>query len=127
MNHRLTLSREDRAQLEGERGDAAQLAMRIVTAMAAIAGAERLTDISRAHIDGCLYHGRAGLDFAERLAQARARVAVPTTLNVGSLDLRHPELYRGDPATARRARRLMDLYVGMGCRPTWTCAPFQLE
>src|ERR687895_2061864 len=127
MNHRLALSQEDRAQLEGERGDAAQLAMRIVTAMAAIAGAERLTDISRAHIDGCLYHGRAGLDFAERLAEARARVVVPTTLNVGSLDLLHPELYRGDPATARRARRLMDLYVGMGCRPTWTCAPYQLE
>jgi predicted aconitase len=127
MNHRLALSQKDRAQLEGERGEAAQLAMRIVTAMAAVAGAERLTDISRAHIDGCLYHGRAGLDFAERLAEARARVVVPTTLNVGSLDLLHPELYRGDPATARRARRLMDLYVGMGCRPTWTCAPYQLE
>src|SRR5205807_9733248 len=53
-------------------------------------------------------------------------VAIPTTLNVGALDLIHPDLHRGDPATARGARRLMDLYVAMGCAPTWTCAPYQL-
>ena len=35
-----------------------------------VAGAERLIDVSSAHIDGCLFHGRAGLDFAERLASA---------------------------------------------------------
>jgi predicted aconitase len=127
MDHGIALSSDDRAQLEGGRGEAAQLAMRVVTAMGAIAGADRLIDVSAAHIDGGLYHGRAGLDFAERLARAGASVAVPTTLNVGSLDLRHPDLYRGDPVTADRARRLMDLYVAMGCRPTWTCAPYQLS
>jgi predicted aconitase len=126
MGDVMALSPDDRAQLGGRRGEAARLAMRVVTTMGALAGAERLTDITAAHIDGCLYHGRAGLDFAERLAQAGAKVAVPTTLNVGSLDLRHPELYRGDAATAERARRLMNLYVDMGCRPTWTCAPYQL-
>jgi predicted aconitase len=53
-------------------------------------------------------------------------VAVPTTLNVSSLDLLHPELYRGDAETAAAARRLMDAYVDMGCTPSWTCAPYQL-
>jgi predicted aconitase len=123
----LELSAADRAQLDGRVGRAASLAMRIVAGMAEVVGAERLIDISRAHVDGCLYHGRASLDFAEGLAGAGARVAVPTTLNVGALDLVHPELYRGDPGIARDARRLMDLYVAMGCRPTWTCAPYQLE
>jgi predicted aconitase len=51
---------------------------------------------------------------------------VPTTLNVGALDLLHPERYRGDPGVAADARRQMDAYVAMGCRPTWTCAPYQL-
>jgi predicted aconitase len=54
-------------------------------------------------------------------------VLVPTTLNVGSLDLLHPELVRLDPATAEAARRLMDAYVALGARPTWTCAPYLLE
>jgi predicted aconitase len=51
---------------------------------------------------------------------------VPTTLNVGLLDLLHPELNRGDPEIAAKGRRLMDLYVEMARRPTWTCAPYQL-
>jgi hypothetical protein len=89
-------------------------------------GADRLIDITSAHVDGCLYHGRAGLDFAERLVAGEARVVVPSTLNVGYLDLLHPELYRGDVSTASDAKRQMDLYTQMGCRPTWTCAPYQL-
>ena len=54
-------------------------------------------------------------------------MSVPTTLNVGSLDILHPERYRGDAETRERAKRLMDAYVALGCRPTWTCAPYQLS
>ncbi|CAN5523172.1 aconitase X catalytic domain-containing protein [soil metagenome] len=122
----LALDPFDRALLDGRSGEACRLAMRIIVEIARVSGAPRLIDVSRAHIDGCLYHGRAGLDFAERLASGGGRVAVPTTLNVGSLDLVHPNRFRGDPATAAAARKLMDLYVAMGCEPTWTCAPYQL-
>ena len=120
------LSPEDRARLDGRRGEAARLAMRIVVAMAEVMGADRLIDVVSAHVDGCLYHGQAGLDFAERLVAGGAKVSVPTTLNVGSLDLLHPGLVRESPERAEAGRRLMDLYVEMGCRPTWTCAPYQL-
>lgn len=112
--------------LDGGRGEAAALAMRILVEMAEVWEAERLIDITSAHIDSCLYHGQAGLDFAEKLLAGGARVVVPTTLNVSSLDLLHPELVRLDAETAVRARRLMDAYVAMGCRATWTCAPYQL-
>jgi predicted aconitase len=122
----LTLTDDDRATLEGERGEAARLAMRILTRTAEAMDAPRLLDVVSGHIDGCLYHGRAGLDFARRLAGAGARVRVPTTLNVSSLDLLHPELVRLDDRTATDARELMDAYVAMGARPTWTCAPYQL-
>jgi len=122
----LELSPDDRARLDGSHGEAASLAMRIVVEMAGVMGADRLIDITSAHIDGCLYHGRAGLDFAERLVAGGGRVVVPSTLNVGYLDLLHPDLYRGDVSTATQAKRQMDLYVQMGCRPTWTCAPYQL-
>ena len=116
----------DEDLLSGHRGEAARIAMRIILEMARVAGAQRLIDVRSAHIDGCLYHGRAGLDFAERLVSAGGRVVVPATLNVGSLDLLHPGLFRGDEETARLARKLMDAYVEMGCEPTWTCAPYQL-
>ncbi|HEY7754697.1 MAG TPA: aconitase X, partial [Actinomycetota bacterium] len=120
------LTETDRAVLSGRDGEADALAMRIVVDMAEVMGAERLIDVSAAHVDGCLYHGLAGLAFAERLSGSGARVRVPTTLNVGALDLLHPELTPGRDETAMNARRQMDAYVAMSCRPTWTCAPYQL-
>ena len=123
----LVLDDADLAALNGEMGAALEMAMRVIVRVAEAIGARRLLDITGAHIDSCLYHGRSGLDFAERLVEAGASVRVPTTLNVSSLDLRHPDLYRGDPETARLARSLTEQYEAMGCRPTWTCAPYQSE
>jgi predicted aconitase len=123
---RVELTTEDRAMLAGDRGEAAAVAMRIVAGMADTAGADHLLDVTCAHIDGCLYHGRAGLDFALLLQRGGGRVAIPSTLNVSSLDLLHPELVHLDVRTRDDARMLMESYVAMGCRPTWTCAPYQL-
>ena len=120
------LTADDRASLSGEHGEGAALAMRLLVKMAEVARAPRLRSITRAHIDSCLYHGQAGLDFAERLLAGGAAVSVPATLNVSSLDLLHPELARLDDDIRVRAQRLMDAYVRLGCRPTWTCAPYQL-
>jgi predicted aconitase len=100
--------------------------MRLVVRAAEVLGAERLIPISRAHVDSCLYHGEATIDFAERLVSGGAQVSVPTTLNVGALDLLHPELWRGDARVAERGRLLMSHYRALGCRPTYTCAPYQL-
>lgn len=122
----MNLTADERAALEGEQGAAVAFAMQIVTKVGEAAGATSLVEIEGGHIDGCLFHGQAGLDFALRLLDGGARVVVPTTLNVSSLDLLHPHLYRGDPETARSSRALMDAYVEMGCVPTWTCAPYQL-
>ncbi|MEZ4519768.1 MAG: aconitase X catalytic domain-containing protein [Chloroflexota bacterium] len=99
--------------------------MRILVTMAEVYGAERLLDIESAHIDGCLYHGYSGLEFAERLAEGGARVVVPTTLNVGAMDLIHPEAFRGSEQVGRWATRMMEAYQAMGCQPTFTCAPYQ--
>ena len=123
----LRLDDRDEARLAGTEGEALRMATSIVARLAAAMDAERLLDVTGARVDACLYLGPATLDFADRMADAGARVAVPTTLNVSSLDLRHPDLYRGDPDEARAARRLMERYEEMGCRPTWTCAPYQAE
>ncbi len=121
----LTLTPQDHAMLHGEFGDATKMAMRILTTMANVYGATELLDIESAHIDGCLYHGQSGLDFAERLVAGGAQVRVPTTLNVGAIDLMHPEQFQGSADLADRATRLMQAYQQMGCAPIWTCAPYQ--
>lgn len=100
--------------------------MEIVGAYGEMVGATRLIDVTSAHIDACLHHGLAGVEFAEFLRDRGGHVSVPSTLNVSSLDLLHPELYRGSDAVRDESRRMMEAYVEMGCTPTWTCAPYHL-
>jgi predicted aconitase len=123
----LYLTSDEQAMLGGEAGPALQVAARLLVWLAEITGADHLVPVAAAHVDGCLYHGPVSIDFASRLVEGEGRVCVPTTLNVGGVDLLHPALFRGDPAVGRAARDLMKLYVALGCRPTWTCAPYQLE
>lgn len=125
MELQIRLSDEERAMLAGEFGPATQRAASILRRMAPIYGATSLLPVTHAHIDGVIYTGSAGLRFAEHLANLGARVAVPTTLNVGSVDR---ERWRalGQPAEfAASARRLGEAYLRMGAQPTFTCAPYQ--
>ena len=119
------LSRGDQALLDGRDGVAAATAMRIVLGTARMLGAARLTDVASAHIDGCLYHGDSGTLFAETLVTGGGRVCIPATLNVGALDLLHAGRVRLPDHQAAMARRMMKAYVDLGCRQTWTCAPYQ--
>jgi predicted aconitase len=121
----MRLTPSDCDMLAGAAGEGAALAMRLLLETARILGAEELLDISSAHIDGCLYHGDSGALFAEKLVAGQARVRVPTTLNVGALDLLHGGRVRLAPAARDMARRMMSAYVAMGCQATWTCAPYQ--
>lgn len=119
------LTPEESAMLNGEYGEATRLAMRIVTRMAPLYGATELLPVTRAHIDGCIYEGDAGLEFAERLASSGGRVRVPTSLNVVSLDHEQWRELGQAPGYADKARRLGRAYLDMGATPTFTCAPYQ--
>jgi predicted aconitase len=121
----LALTEEEQAMLDGELGEATRLAMRILSRMAPLYGATSLLPVTRAHIDGCIYEGDAGLEFAERLASLGGWVRVPTSLNVVSLDHRHWQQLGLTEAYADKARRLGRAYLDMGASPTFTCAPYQ--
>jgi predicted aconitase len=99
--------------------------MRLVCEAARLLGAERLIEVTSAHIDGALYHGDSGTLFAEHLVAGGAKVAVRSTLNVGALDLAGCCAVRLAEPERTMARRLMDAYLAMGCEPSWTCAPYQ--
>lgn len=119
------LTANQQAVLDGGGGEAAATAMRVVVETARMLGADQLVPIASVHVDGCLYHGDSGTHFVELLVRQGGRVAVPTTLNVGALDLVHPERVRHAPEAAAMARRMTAAYAALGCRETWTCAPYQ--
>ena len=123
----LALSASDRAMLDGAEGAAAREAMRIICAMARQQGAARLIDVTRGHIDGCIYASPANLTFAEKMAGMGAKVRVPTTMNAISVDHANWRAQGVDPGFGDPASRLADAYVRMGCKPTFTCAPYLLD
>ncbi len=123
----IALTDRDQAILAGESGEAAAVAMRVVLRMAALEGARELIDITRAHIDGCIYTGPGGLAFAEKLRDLGGRVVVPTTLNAISVDHRRWQVQGVAEALGRPATAVADAYVAMGAQPTFTCAPYLLD
>ncbi len=84
-------------------------------------------EVTKAHIDGIVYEGNAGLAFAEKLADLGGQVRVPTSLNVMSMDRTNWRQLGQDEQFATHAQRLGYAYVQMGAVPTFTCAPYQTD
>ncbi len=123
----VALSSLDQALLDGEQGQAAQVAMKIILQMAQLVGASELMDVTQVHIDGCVYTGQASLTFAQELRRMGGKVAVPTTLNAISVDYRNWRAQGVAPSLGEQASALADAYTDMGARPSYTCAPYLLE
>lgn len=123
----LRLTAQDRALLAGSEGKANALAMEITCIMAAQQGATELCDITRGHIDGCIYASPANLRFAVAMRDMGARVRVPTTMNAISVEHARWQAQGTPPSFGGPAAALADAYVAMGARPTFTCAPYLLD
>ena len=123
----LKLSELDQSVLNGTCGAAAKLAMEILCAMATSQGAKEFIDVTRAHIDGCIYASPANLTFAETMVSMGAKVTIPTTMNAISVDRENWQSQNVAHEFGIPASRLADAYVRMGAQPTFTCAPYQSE
>lgn len=80
--------------------------------------------ISSAHIDGCTYIGKGGLEFVRQLVAANGTVKVPTTLNAVSTDRQRWQQLGVPIDYATNAIALGDAYLELGCQPSFTCAPY---
>ena len=63
---RIYLNNSDKKMLAGNHGKATKIAMEILCLVAASQNADKLIDVSRGHIDGCILAHDANLNFAEK-------------------------------------------------------------
>lgn len=121
------LTTEEEQLLEGELGEAIQLAMSVLVKIEEMYGADRMIRIENVHIDAATYYGiyDAGLEFCEKLAREGVTFRVPATLCISAIDFeRHAEF--GVPQECvEKQRRLARAYLKMGAICNWTCAPYQ--
>ncbi len=126
-SNKLALSDSDQQFLNGDYGDAAQMAMQIVIRMAELQGASYLVDVNQAHIDAVVYNGPSSLLFAQKLASLGGKVQIPTTLNSLSIDKRRWRTLGVANEFGSAASELGDAYLAMGAKPSYTCAPYLLD
>ncbi|KAE8152247.1 hypothetical protein BDV25DRAFT_170661 [Aspergillus avenaceus] len=123
----IELSDMDRDILAGRHGQAAQVALEIIRQYAVVQGAQRLLDVSQAHIDACIYTGPASLRFAQKFQAMGASFILPTTLNSISIDQRRWKELGIDSTLASQAGTLANIYLAMGAQSSFTCAPYTLD
>jgi predicted aconitase len=123
--HPMILTQEDKSCLEGKGGEAQKLAMEVLVEVGESFGADRLTDISSAHILG--HYGslhQAGIDFLERLVAGGGKVQVPTTVDPSSVDFRRWQQFRIPKEYIAQQRRLQVAVEALGVIPSWSCTPY---
>ncbi|RMG98998.1 MAG: DUF521 domain-containing protein [Chloroflexi bacterium] len=127
----IQLNEEQQAMLNGERGLAKQMAMRLLLDMAATAGATTLIPIRSAHLSGVSpLTGGLGLRrfLAKLAADPHAQVAVPTTLNSAGCDESQFEAMRITvPDFLAHSQEIVSYYTQLGVEPTRSCTPYEWE
>lgn len=122
----MRLTDKERQALRGEKGEAVRIAAQVLVNLGEAYDADSLVPIASAHVVACSYQiaGEAGIDIYTRLAEAGARVCVPTTLDPSSIDFDRWRFFRTPPDYAERQNRLAELLEQIGVIPTWTCTPY---
>jgi len=120
------LTEEERAMLAGEHGPAVAKAMKILSTLGEIYGADRMISVSSVQVAGVSYAniGEAGLTFLRNWAEDGARVVVPTMLNPAGMDLVNWQRLGIPEEFAAKQRAVIGAYIAMGIRPTCTCVPY---
>lgn len=111
--------------LDGDHGEATSLAMNILTKIGDIYDAEKMVEISSAHVLG--HFGslhEAGICVLEKFARLNGKYKVPTTVDPASMDLEMWREFKTPEDYAQKQLRLCRAHLEMGVIPIWSCTPY---
>jgi len=121
------LSSIEEKMLNGEYGEVVEKAMKVIVKVGETLGAERLVEISHAHVSGVSYFniGDEGLELLEDLSNRGARVLVYTSANPYSFA--GLALYK-DYSLLEKQMRIVKSLIKIGIDPnSFTCTPYKLR
>lgn len=131
MPQTIELNNDQQAMLDGRRGQAKQMGMRLLLDMAAAAGATKLIPIKSAHLSGVSpLTGGLGLRkfLAKLTSDPQAQVAISTTLNSAGCDEEQFEAMRiTAPQFLDHNHEIVAHYTKLGVQPTQSCIPYEWE
>ncbi len=116
---------EERA-LEGEYGEALEIAYRILLSVGRLTDASHLIGISSAHISGVSYStiGEHGREFLESYS-LNAKVSIPTTVNPLGIDPTDTSDFIIDEKYLSEQMKIIQSYRKLGVTDSFTCTPYE--
>ncbi len=127
----MELTREEERMLNGDYGEATRLAMRLIVRVGEALGAEKLVEISHAHVSGISYDniGEHGLSFIKELAEKGGRARVYATYNPVGLSLLPGPLGPEEVGEAfyKKQMEIIRSLEHMGFKASATCIPYRLR
>lgn len=121
-----SLSKDDRATLNAAHGESTRVALKVIIRMARMMGAQGLIDVNQAHVDGAFF-GPGSLAFAEKMHAMGGKFRVPTTVNALTVDLKRWRALGVDNVYGQQCDELARLFLEMGAKTSFTCAPYMLD
>jgi cis-L-3-hydroxyproline dehydratase len=122
----LELSDFDRTCLDGTYGEGVRLSMSVIARIAGVLGSSELMTIQQAHVDGAWYDP-ASIAFGKKLRDLNAVFRVLATVNSLTVDLKRWRSLGLDEQYSETCATLADIFLGMGGKVSYTCAPYLLE
>ncbi len=120
------LTKEEQLMLDGEKGEAKQTAMEILTALGKIYNAGKMIPVTTAQIAGVSYKtiGDAGLEYLREMVSKKAKVVIPAFLNPAGMDIEQWKELGIPQDFAVKQKQILDAYSSMGITMTATCTPY---
>ena len=122
------LSNSEEKALAGEKGEALEIAYRVLVAVGKISNATKLIPIKWAHVSGVSYLtiGEYGLDFLRKISRSKGtKFKVFTTVNPCGMDIERWDSLDTPVDYAEKQLKIIDCYEKLGIANSFTCVPFQ--
>ncbi len=121
----MELTHEEQQMLDGKYGEGVAIAMKVQVAVGEAFGAERMVEISRAHV--ALSNQDADLWFAEKLVNGGARCRISPTVNPGFNLEYFQDVTTISPEDESVIKRTRAAYKAIGAILTYSCTPYLEE
>jgi len=123
----LELTKYEQDALDGNHGDALEIAYRILVAVGEATDATKLIPIQWAHVSGVNYNtiGNAGAKFLSEFSET-AKTRVMTTLNPTGYDIDQLQNSDIDENFIHEQDNINNSYVKMGVTPSFSCIPYDI-
>jgi cis-L-3-hydroxyproline dehydratase len=120
----MKLTPRDEQMLAGHHGEPLRKAMEALVTLGRAYGAEDMVDIGYAHIHAGMAMYKDDVQLMEALADAGARVAVPSSANIANADLVNWRQTGAPEPLARLQQRAAHAHNAMGSACAFTCTPY---